>query len=439
MIDPAALREPPLHSLHVFRIAQLEVGVADALASREQIVGELLWLQMHVPVDVLEPLHAIARRALELERLDLALLLIARERAADVAAMAEQHARERERVLHRELGPGADAEVRRMCGVADQDDVLVVPTLAQHVLEHHPRIGALQMPRIGHECAALEPVLEHLLAHRDRLRQLHLVHPRATPRPLGHLHDHRRPILVEAIRVEIEPPPLGLLEVEGERVELGGAAEPDEAITAALDVRLEHRLVLLARDRRHAIRRDHEVVVGGVVVGVGHLGLEAQMHAELRRPPLQNLQQRDARDSAEAMAARGDRAPLEVHIDIVPVTERIRDRRVRLRVGIPETGHRLVGEDDAPAEGVVRAVTLDHGDIAGWVGLLRDDREVEARGSAAEAHDLHATSLSACSSFSLVSSAIAASRSRLSSAAAFGRPRRRGSAPMTAAKFRLPR
>ena len=133
--------------------------------------------------------------------------------------------------------------------------------------------------------------------------------------------------------MEIEPSPRRVSEVEGERVELRRAAQPDEAIVATLDVRSEHGLVFLARDRRDAIGRDDEIVVGGVVVRVRDLRLEPQLHAQVGRAPLQDLQERDARDAAETVTAGGDRPPLEVDINVVPVTERVGDRLVRLRIG----------------------------------------------------------------------------------------------------------
>ncbi len=74
------LREPALDSLHEHGVAQAKVLVRDALAAREQAVGELLGLEARVAVDVLEPLGRVARRILDLQDLDRALRLPARER-----------------------------------------------------------------------------------------------------------------------------------------------------------------------------------------------------------------------------------------------------------------------------------------------------------------------------------------------------------------------
>jgi hypothetical protein len=55
-------------------VAQLEIVVTDALTAGEQAVRELQRLEIRVTRDVLEPLHAVARRALQLQRFELALL-----------------------------------------------------------------------------------------------------------------------------------------------------------------------------------------------------------------------------------------------------------------------------------------------------------------------------------------------------------------------------
>src|SRR3712207_9436780 len=43
----------------------------------------------------------------------------------------------------------------------------------------------------------------------------------------------------------------------------------------------------------------------------------------------------------------------------------------------PEVLQRLVGEDDAPAEGIVGTVALEHRDVVRRLGLLQEQRGVE--------------------------------------------------------------
>src|SRR2546425_7221441 len=46
------------HALHELRIAQLQVVVRDPEAAGEQVEGELRWLEVHIPLGVLEPLRS---------------------------------------------------------------------------------------------------------------------------------------------------------------------------------------------------------------------------------------------------------------------------------------------------------------------------------------------------------------------------------------------
>ena len=60
---------------------------------------------------------------------------------------------------------------------------------------------------------------------------------------------------------------------------------------------------------------------------------------------------------------RADCAAAEIDVDVVPVIERVEDRVGARGVGGAQVAERLVGEHDAPAERVVRAVALDDGDL----------------------------------------------------------------------------
>ena len=111
--------------------------MTDALAAGEQAVGELLWLEMRVARDVLEPLHAVARRALQFQRLQVAFRPIAFEARADI--LGGRHLRDqRDGVFHGELRARADAEMRRVRSIADEHEIAVMPALAQHSVEIQP-------------------------------------------------------------------------------------------------------------------------------------------------------------------------------------------------------------------------------------------------------------------------------------------------------------
>ena len=143
--------------------------MADALAAGKQAVSELLRLQMDVTLHLFKPFHAIARRALQLQRLDLALFLVETQGVLHVAAVGREHARQRHGIFHGQLGAGTDAEVRGVGGIADQHDVFVKPFFAQHAVELEPDGGPAQVPGIGNQRIAFQPFRKELLAERNRL------------------------------------------------------------------------------------------------------------------------------------------------------------------------------------------------------------------------------------------------------------------------------
>ncbi len=119
-----------------------------------------------------------------------------------------------------------------------------------------------------------------------------------------------------------------------------------------------------------------------------HLGLEAHIHPEALGALLEDVEQRLAGESGEAVAARGQDLSLVVDLDVVPVREALGDGLVALAVGLGEVMHGGVGEDHAEAKGVVAAVALEDGDLVGGIGLLQQDGQVQPSRPAADANDL---------------------------------------------------
>src|SRR5687768_18074045 len=91
-----------------------------SLTSSEQAVRELLRRQMHVPFDVLEPLHGVSRSVLQPKSFSHPLVLVSLERFAQIGFL-RQTSRQCDGVLHRELGPRADGEVRSVRRITNQD------------------------------------------------------------------------------------------------------------------------------------------------------------------------------------------------------------------------------------------------------------------------------------------------------------------------------
>ena len=117
-----------------------------------------------VALGVLEPLEARLRGALRALDRGTARRLVGRERRAGSSAARSSASRERDGVLHRQLGARADREVRGVRGVADEHDVAVVPALVAHRREAAPERAVVEQPVAG------ELVGEELLADRRRSR-----------------------------------------------------------------------------------------------------------------------------------------------------------------------------------------------------------------------------------------------------------------------------
>ena len=139
--------EPTLHVLHELRIAHPQVLVGDGLGARQHAEAGLN--RRHAPVArrVLGPEGADIRGVLGLLDVLPARALEARERIR-YGAGCDERLVEIDRVLHGELGAGADGEMRGVQRIAEQDDVAVVPVLAADHREAAPRraIGDEPMP-----------------------------------------------------------------------------------------------------------------------------------------------------------------------------------------------------------------------------------------------------------------------------------------------------
>mmetsp|Transcript_62125 Transcript_62125/g.171843 ORF Transcript_62125/g.171843 Transcript_62125/m.171843 type:complete len:730 (+) Transcript_62125:1758-3947(+) len=396
-VDARLCREPALEVADVARVAQPQVLVRDALGARQQRVGELLGRQPRMALDVLEPLGRVARRVLDAQHLDTAAGLVVGQRGVDVAGLSLQLAGQRDGVLQRELGARADREMRRVGRIAHQHDrraalVAVHPGLADHAREAYPLRRAAQMAGVRDQLVAVQHPGKQALAEGDALVLAHRLQACGPPDVFRRLDDEGRMRRVEAVGVRLKPAPLGLLEVEGEGIEQLRRAQPHKAAAAQVDVGLVGGGVLLADAAVQPVGRDDEVGVQARVVG--HLGLVDQLNAQLLAARLQDVQQLLAADAAEAMAAGDDAAAADMHRDVIPVVEGVGDLGGRLGVGLAQRVDGLVRQHHAPAEGVARAVALQHAYLVGRVGLLHPQREIQAGGSAADAGDAHELCLS---------------------------------------------
>ena len=262
----------------------------DATGTRDQVERELDRLQVRVARDPAEVGRALARRVLGALDERLALELVIDECRLEIPATARKGCRERDRVLHRELRPGADREVRRVHCISEQDDVPDVPRLVRDLREIEP-----ERP-VREELAAAQLVREQLLAEGQALLLVHLVEPGRAPHRLRALDDERRHALVERVRVGVEEPVLGLAEGEREGVEDVVGAEPD--VLAALGPHLRPKVAELPHEAVRTVRADDEVGLRKLV----DLEAELERDAQLAAPFLKDLEQPLARDRGERVA-----------------------------------------------------------------------------------------------------------------------------------------
>src|SRR5947208_2807342 len=148
--------------------------------------------------------------------------------------------------------------------------------------------------------------------------------------------------------------------------------------------------IQIAEPRRTVARHDDvsaEVARGGLIVD--DVVLEHELDAEILAAPLQDVQQADAADAAEAVAARSNGTAAEMDVDVVPVIEGTDDLSCGFRVRALQIAERLIGEHDTPAERVLRAVALEHAHFVPGIGELCEQRRVKTCGTAANAKKPH--------------------------------------------------
>ena len=146
--DTSAPAEPGVERAREVRVADGEARVRDAAAAREQVERELHRLEVRVRRHATEVRGALARRGLRPLDGGLPFQLVVDERSLHVPAAAHERLGERDRVLHRQLRPRADREVRRVRRVAEQHEPAVVPDAVRHLREVEPERA------VGEELAA---------------------------------------------------------------------------------------------------------------------------------------------------------------------------------------------------------------------------------------------------------------------------------------------
>ena len=239
--------------------------------------------------------------------------------------------------------------------------------------------------RVRHQPVPVEPRREQRLAGRDRAvagrggRSRRARHDASS-----HSTMNVEVLFVEAVAVRLEHAVLVLDEVEREGLERQGGAEPDEPRRAGVEIGRELLGVAGPPGAVDAVGGDDHVRVRQARSGPARLrhglGLEAQRRRRARRSVPEGCR------AASCARCRQKPWPPEVMTRprtwtsmssqcAKPAVMRSKD----VGVGGAEVLHRLVGEHDAPAERVVAAVALEHGDVGVGTRLLQQQRRSTAR------------------------------------------------------------
>ncbi len=266
----------------------------------------------------------------------------------------------------------------------------------QHGIAFHPGLvgdGREVAPQraVGNQLVALQLRGEHALERRQHRRLILRIEAEVLPRGFVGLDDPGAPALLVLVAVR-EDDALGRFAEEIlEGIERPGGTEPGEFVRPQVDAGLEVRLVLFSYRGINAVG-DNDQIRFRHFFKAFYFPLKIQLHTQFAAAVVQDVQQRHPRAAAETVAARAHGAALEDHVHVAPVGEAAPDHLVGGPVVGLEGVQRLVGEHDAEAEGVVRTVALVERDVPARPRFLRQQREVQAAGAAADDGDLHAGS-----------------------------------------------
>ena len=213
------------------RRAQRQIIVGDRLGAGHDAERELHGIEIPEAVDMLEPDQRHVGGVLGLLDLLAPAVLVGLQRGIDRRRL-RHGVGQRDRVFHRELGAGADREMRGRLGVAEQHHVVLDPALAADHREIAPHRAVDQQRMAVEEPAENLAPSDRRIAARSGLRARRAAKVSASVSKI----QVERPGFI-LIGVRDERPPLGLLEDEGEGVERLGRAHPGELVGAQVDLR----------------------------------------------------------------------------------------------------------------------------------------------------------------------------------------------------------
>src|SRR5690606_29635431 len=251
-----------------------------------------------------------------------ALVLVAGELLTELPRRIESVG-ESDGIFERELGPRTDREVGGVRGVADQNDVLEMPTLEGDGRKLNPTRA------IGEKLVSGELFGKESLAVADALIDAHAIEPGAAKALFVALDDHRARLGVELIGVDLKDAVFVLSKAEREGLEALTAPEPDVAAFPQVDRGTEDFRIAGAHLAVHPIRTHEEIDIAQSV-DIIDFPVEDDLDTEAPRALLQNGEQRLAREAAKPVAPAADAAASVLDVDRVPIRESSCDGLVTL-------------------------------------------------------------------------------------------------------------
>ena len=370
-------------------VAQFEIVPGDRFRARHDHHRELL--RRHIPgtCDMFEPGERHAGIVLsDLDRGGAA-VAVGVERRRHVALMLDQRIGQRDRALHRQLGPRSDREMGSRHGIAKEHDPAVRPAAAADPREIAPQRA------VDEQRMAFEILREDHLKRSRRLILVHRVKTVSGP-AFGRRFDHPgRVVAVILIAVGDDDAVGRLAEEIGEVAQRAGRAHPGEFVAGGADNRLERGGTGIADATVGAVRRDDHVGRGEALLDCRRVDRHAIVAFDPDRvgARLEDLEQLQPRATRESVAAATDVVAFVPDADVVPIGEGVSDHRVGFGISAEEFAECLVRKDNAEAERVIGLVLLEQLNLPIGPRFFDENAEIEAPRSAADDGDPQAVFL----------------------------------------------
>jgi hypothetical protein len=217
------------HGLNKARVALADL--VDVDAAGEEVEGELGGIEgIVVTGKVFPPAQAAACLVLDFGHLRLALGLVVGEGSFEIVLVRSDFPDQGDGVLHGHLGPGSYGEVCGVHGIAQQDDVALVPGPRPAGAEIRPA-GAVGHQRFTGDVLGkklFEETLRLQVRGSRGLADIEFVEPGLAPGFLIGFDNEGAQVVADRVAVDREVAELALPVQEGHALEDVAGSEPDE-------------------------------------------------------------------------------------------------------------------------------------------------------------------------------------------------------------------